>query len=126
MNRSIGTGSLGVLLVVLGTAGPCLAASPPAKNRDCPYGKAYSDGCAHAYPDGNFVNGDFFAYAKQLGQGNYYSALSAWAIRPLGMSQASTTRWAMGCRGNCGTLRWTRFRLAAAIPPPAAPMAARS
>ena len=40
----------------------------------CPFGSGYDDGCAKANTDGSFINSTFFSYAKQSGQGKYYSA----------------------------------------------------
>jgi hypothetical protein len=54
---------------------------PASAHRTCAY-QGYNDGCAAAPSDGNYVNKDFFAYAKQSGQGSYYSAPGTPASHP--------------------------------------------
>jgi hypothetical protein len=69
-----------VLAVVFGSAQPSMAGhrTPPT----CPYGKSYDDGCAKSRADGSYINANFFSFAKQSGQGEYYSAPSTPSNHP--------------------------------------------
>jgi hypothetical protein len=62
---------------VIALASVCLlsgTASADSKSKSsCQY-TGYEDGCAKAPSDGNYVNENFFSYAKQSGQGSYYNA----------------------------------------------------
>jgi hypothetical protein len=71
MRRSgyVGAIILASMCVLSGSA----SAQRNSKNHpNCRYQNGYEDGCAQAAADGNYVNPNFFTYAKQSGQGRYY------------------------------------------------------
>jgi len=59
-----------------------LVSGPASAHRTCFYQNGYDDGCAGAPSDGNYITPDFFSYAKQSGQGDYYSAPSIPSTHP--------------------------------------------
>jgi hypothetical protein len=79
--RSLGIGGAIAIALIAGTvsAGP---ASARSNHPSCKY-SGYDDGCAKAYADGNFINPNFFSYAKQSGQGAYYSAPNTPSDHPM-------------------------------------------
>jgi hypothetical protein len=78
------SGCVGVIALasVSFLSGPA-AADSKSKAASCAYQTGYADGCAKAFSDGNYVNPDFFTYAKQSGQGTYYSDPSTPSSHPM-------------------------------------------
>jgi len=54
-------------------SGPASAQQKSKAHPTCPYQTGYDDGCASTFADGNYINNNFFSYAKQSGQESYYS-----------------------------------------------------
>ena len=72
---SLAPGNAAILTVVN-------AQSPSRPTDGCPYGNSYADGCLGVASYGNFQNSQFFTYAKQSGQKQYYNAAGQASAHP--------------------------------------------